>query len=80
MTIVHKLIGWGVMGALTMGTFFISGRGIGSGSIHDASVMKATKECPDHLKDPSGKCPPKVYRSYFLVRTHRGGGFGGGGK
>lgn len=80
MTLVTKLIGWGLMGVLTVGTFWASGRGVGSGKIHNSSVMTAPKECPDHLKDPSGNCPGKTYRSYFLVRTHRGGGFGGGGK
>ena len=68
------------MGLVIGGTYFASSMGLGSNSLHNSKIMKAPKECPDNLKDANGNCPPKTYRSYFLVRTHRGGGFGGGGK
>lgn len=36
------------------------------------------QNCPDYYRNQDGDCLRKTFRSYYLVRGLRGGGFSGG--
>lgn len=53
--------------------------GWGMGSLRSPSTQaQIKKNCPGYYQSPDGDCLRRTYRSYFLVRGLRGGGFGGG--
>ena len=69
-----------IMVAITGGLYGISGSSALVGTLHDAKVMNAELSCPEKDLNPAADCSNSAFRSYFLIRTYRGGGFGGGGK
>ena len=36
------------------------------------------KNCPNYYQNRNGECLSQTFRSYFLIRSVRGGSFGGG--
>jgi len=36
------------------------------------------QNCPGYYQNPRGECLGRTFRSYYLIRGIRGGGFGGG--
>ncbi len=49
-----------------------------SGINNRQTISKIKENCPQYYRSPNGDCLQRTYRSYFLVRGLRGGGFGSG--
>lgn len=61
--------------------YVASAQGWGIKGLDDPVTRKEIQEnCPDAYKNSQGDCLRRTFRSYYLVRGIRGGGFGGGGK
>ncbi len=67
--------------ALGAGAYFASTTGLGMAGIRNQqTITQVRNNCPDYYQTRDGDCLGRTFRSYFLVRGLRGGGFGGGGK
>ena len=68
---------------LTLGIFFAtivaSSRGWGIGELENRQTRaEIEKNCPGYYQNPQGDCLGRTFRSYYLLRGVRGGGFGSG--
>ena len=53
--------------------------GWGVSGLKDQKTMSEIEEnCPDYYQNKDGDCLRSTFRSYFLIRGTRGGGFGSG--
>lgn len=53
--------------------------GWGVSGLTDKKTMAQIKEnCPEYYQNRNGDCLRSTFRSYFLINSTRGGGFGGG--
>lgn len=79
------------MGALTkiltilifggIGATAYAGSSIGwgvSGLQNQKTMSEIRENCPDYYKNRDGRCLSTTFRSYYLLRGTRGGGFGSG--
>ena len=57
----------------------VRGWGI-SGMDNPKTRAEIEQNCPNYYRTKDGDCLQRTFRSYYLVRAMRGGGFGGGGK
>ena len=65
--------------AFVVGTFAASTSGLGVSGIQNQETMSQIKKnCPDYYQNRNGDCLRRTYRSYFLIRSTRGGGPGFG--
>ncbi|RMG75305.1 MAG: hypothetical protein D6722_01325 [Bacteroidetes bacterium] len=66
-------------GGLALGAYAASVTGFGVGNLVNRKTRdQITQNCPDYYRSPGGDCLGRTFRSYYLVRTMSGGGFGGG--
>ena len=60
-------------------TLVASSQGWGIGTFESRKTRAEIEEnCPGYYRNPQGDCLGRTFRSYYLVRGMRGGGFGGG--
>ena len=53
--------------------------GWGVSGLRDQQTMSEIKKnCPEYYQNKDGECLRSTFRSYFLLRGTRGGGFGSG--
>ena len=65
-------------GAVLLFTYLASSRGWGLEPLTNSNVMMLSKnDCPEHLRDANGNCPPHTYRNR-LYRSRIGGSHGFG--
>lgn len=66
-------------GGLALGAYAGSVTGWGIGTLANRKTQEQiTQNCPGYYQSPGGDCLGRTFRSYYLIRTIGGGGFGGG--
>lgn len=79
MSTLTKLIIVLIFGAWGVGMFAAARTGLGVRGLDNPQTRTVIKQnCPNYYGSPNGDCLRRTFRSYFLVRSIRGGGFGGG--
>jgi len=60
-------------------TILASSRGWGVGDLNNRKTRAEIEQnCPGYYQNPQGHCLGRTFRSYYLIRGIRGGGFGSG--
>jgi len=49
-----------------------------SGMTSRKTQSEIQQNCPNYYQNPRGDCLGRTFRSFYLIRSVRGGGFGGG--
>ncbi|WNJ15951.1 hypothetical protein [Pontibacter sp. G13] len=76
---IQKLLIVGIFSSVVFTAYAGSTRGWGIRDIKDpTTVQEIRKQCPDYSRTRDGVCLGQTFRSYYLVRGVRGGGFGSG--
>ncbi len=76
---LSKLLVVFLFGGMGVAAYTGSVMGWGLGGLRNQKTASVIEEnCPDYRRQPNGDCLARTYRSYYLVRGIRGGGFGGG--
>ncbi|GAB4422475.1 MAG: hypothetical protein OHK0039_38560 [Bacteroidia bacterium] len=70
-----------LFGGMGLAAFAGSVAGWGIGGLASPAVRtQIEQQCPGYYRNRDGNCLGNTFRSYFLVRSLQGGGFGNGGK
>jgi hypothetical protein len=79
MSALSKLLVVLMFGGLGLTAYAGSVLGWGLSGLSNRSTMNQIKQnCPNYYRSPNGDCLRTTFRSYYLMRSVRGGGFGGG--
>ncbi|MEO1806186.1 MAG: hypothetical protein AAFU33_15320 [Bacteroidota bacterium] len=79
MSVINKF--WIVLtfSSIGFGAFAGTNQGWGLSNVRNNKTMAQVKRnCPDYYQSRDGRCLNTTFRSYLLLRTVRGGGFGSG--
>ena len=79
MSTLSKLLVVLMFGGMGVTAYAGSVMGWGINGISNHQTMSEIREkCPDYYRNPNGDCLRTTFRSYYLMRGVRGGGFGSG--
>jgi hypothetical protein len=69
-----RLVIVAAMGGVLFGTYHLAATGVGLDPLDDAEFREdLATACEPEQRGPDGKCPQRVYRSYFFSPLYYGG-------
>ncbi|MCI4669405.1 MAG: hypothetical protein MRZ79_14815 [Bacteroidia bacterium] len=75
----RKLIAVGLLCGMGLSAYAASTFGLGMQPLRNQQTMTTIQNnCPDYYQNKDGRCLGRTFRSYFLIRSISGGGFGSG--
>lgn len=75
----RKIIAIALLSGMGLSAYAASTMGLGMRPLKNQQTMATIKKnCPDYYQNKDGACLGRTFRSYFLIRSISGGGFGSG--
>ena len=79
MSALNKILIILLFSGMGLGAYAGSSFGWGLPGVRNQQTMAQIKQnCPNYYQTRDGRCMATTFRSYFLMRSVRGGGFGSG--